>query len=170
MARHGLARTSSRTPAPASNTWLWVLGGTALVASLGGVAFALMRGGSAPVATQAERGYRFLPGCAGVEVTDETKAMAYASGMGQKSGTLSDLSNLQAWLLEANAALSYGDDNCPLDKVPKPAVGFIYRLGREYIRAAAQAGHVPADFATKFIASLRDAALVQGVPPSELPE
>lgn len=157
-------RRKDREKKRGNNTVVWVVGGVALAASIGGIGYALVSG-----ASSSNRGYRFVGGGCTVEIIDEGKALAWAKDAGRQSTALVlDNNGLQAWIEEAGKLLSNGGI-CPLDKIPPTTLSFAYRLCFAYIDGAVAASKMPAEVALKYLASLRDVALLRGVPEKELP-
>lgn len=145
-----------------TNGWLWGLAGVAVVGAVG--AAVALSGESPAVAT--ERGYKFLPGCGGIEVSDEPRAMAFARSAGTKASKLGDI---EAWAGEASEALG-GGATCTVESYPVSSLGFLFRLVRAYVLGAVDAQQLLKEQAQMIVSAIRVTLLARGVAASELPE
>ena len=139
-------------------------------AVLGGAAFLVLRGGSKQVNVQQPpgAGYTVLPDCAGVTVTNEAAAKAFASNLGSNAEKFTPATST-TWVVKAMGALGI-PLTCNLKLIPQDAIVFAYGLFQSYVRGARKVEQITEPEALTVVSYIRNQFLTSGIDAAKLPE
>lgn len=156
-------------------------GGMLVVGTVVGLVLASSSSSTRLGPTVAQAGFMWLPGCEGVKIVDEAKAMAWAKDLGRRAAHSVMRADEKLVLVDRlaqravpgaavlhNLVAFLGTPECELGRFPKPALGFLFRLLRAYLQGAGESNFLDAATAATWIENLRKEVLALGVAAAEV--